>query len=260
MIKIWQKLLLVIFLVCVSFSISSCGANASPGNQLSDSDLEQKVLEVIRKNPQIILESVQKFQQGQQSQATNLRDQVLSQIKAKPDLIVRDSPVTGSISRKLVLAEFSDFQCPFCSKAHETVKQFMQKYSSEVTLTYKHFPLTNIHPLALPAAKAAWAAGKQDKFWQYHDALFVGQKNLSEAFLVSTAENLKLDLAKFNQDRNGKEAEAAIAKDVELAQSLGIDGTPFFVFNGNVFSGAPSLAQMEGVLNKVKDQVKAQKG
>jgi protein-disulfide isomerase len=254
MIKIWQKLLLIVFLVCVSFSISSCGVSASPGDKVSDSELEQKVLEVIRKNPQVILESVQKFQQSQQNQAGNLREQVLSQIRTKPDLIVRDSPVIGSTSRKLVLAEFSDFQCPFCSKAHETVKQFMQKHGNEVTLTYKHFPLTNIHPLALPAAKAAWAASKQNQFWQYHDALFEGQKNLSEQFLVSTAENLKLDLAKFDRDRNGKEAEAAIAKDVKLAQSLGIDGTPFFVFNGNVFSGAPSLAQMEEVLSKVKAQ------
>jgi protein-disulfide isomerase len=156
----------------------------------------------------------------------------------------------------LVLAEFSDFQCPFCSKAQATIKQFMQKHGDEVTLTYKHFPLTNIHPLALPAAKAAWAANKQGSFWQYHDALFESQKDLSEQFLVTTAEKLKLDLAKFNQDRNSKEAEAAIAKDVELAQSLGINGTPFFIFNGTPFSGALDLAQMEEILNKIKSELK----
>jgi protein-disulfide isomerase len=256
--KIWQRFLVVICTISLSFALSSCGAIANPGGQLSDSELEQKVLEVIRKNPQVILESVQKFQQGQQNQQSNLREQVLSQIKTKPELIVRDSPVTGASSRKLVLAEFSDFQCPFCARAQENLKQFMQKYGNEVTLTFKHFPLTNIHPLALPAAKASWAASKQAKFWEYHDALFEGQKDISEQFLLKTAETLKLDLAKFNSDRNSKEAEAAIAKDVELAQSLGINGTPYFIFNGNAFSGVPDLAQMETLLTKIKSEIKSE--
>ncbi|MDX1976347.1 MAG: DsbA family protein [Pseudanabaenaceae cyanobacterium bins.68] len=246
--NIWLFLVILI----LGLGVSACGAIANPA--LDEQQLEQKVLEVIRKNPQVILESVQKFQQQQQNQQSNLRSQVLSQIKAKPNLIVRDSPVLGAKAQNLVLAEFSDFQCPFCAKAHATVNQFMAKHGDEVTLTFKHFPLSDIHPQAMAAAQAAWAAGQQNQFWQYHDRLFENQKQISPQFLVEVAEQLGLDLSKFNQDRNSAKASQAIAADMELGKSLGLSGTPFFVFNGLTFSGALDLAQLESVLAQVKNK------
>ena len=97
-----------------------------------------------------------------------------------PKSAIGDSPSTGSASQQIVLLEFSDFQCPFCARAHDTVKQFMAKNQDKVTLAYKHFPLTSIHPQAMPAAKAAWAAQQQGKFWEYYSALFEGQKQLGD--------------------------------------------------------------------------------
>lgn len=244
------KMWLVLAIVVLGVTLSACGAIANP--QYTDQQLEEKILEVIRKNPQVILESVQKFQQQRQNQESNLRSQVLGQLKVKPDLIVRDSPVLGSKAQKLVLAEFSDFQCPFCAKAHGAVNQFMAKHGDQVTLTFKHFPLTDIHPQAMAAAQAAWAAGQQDKFWPYHDRLFAGQQQISPQFLVQVAEQLGLNLERFNQDRNSARATQAIAADIELGKSLGLSGTPFFVFNGLTFSGALDLPQLELVLAEVK--------
>ncbi|NKB17934.1 MAG: thioredoxin domain-containing protein, partial [Pseudanabaena sp. CRU_2_10] len=144
---------MLIFLVTVGVGLwlTSCAgspdqvAKATP----ADPEFEAKVLEVIRKNPQVILESVQAYQRSQKKQQEEARSKVFQQLSAEPRLIIRSSPVTGATSQKIVMAEFSDFQCPFCSKAHTTVKQFMAKHQDKVTLVYKHLPLVEIHTEAI---------------------------------------------------------------------------------------------------------------
>jgi protein-disulfide isomerase len=117
---------------------------------------------------------------------------------------------------------------------------------------YKHFPLTRIHDQALPAAMAAWAAGQQGKFWEFHDALFVNQKGLNDEFYQQTAKSLNLNIAKFNGDRKSPEATKAIAADAAMAESLSIDGTPSFVMGGELFSGPVPLEALEKRLLKAK--------
>ena len=102
----------------------------------------------------------------------------------------------------------------------------------------------------MSAAKAAWAAGQQGKFWEYHDALFSNQDKLGEAFYLNLARNLNLDMQKFQVDR--AIADNAIWQDMQLAQSLGIAGTPFFVMNGQAFSGAVQLSDFEKILAGVR--------
>ncbi|MGB5594511.1 MAG: thioredoxin domain-containing protein, partial [Crocosphaera sp.] len=166
-----------------------------------------------------------------------------------PQTIIAESPTTGSLAQKNVLLEFSDFQCPYCGQAYKTVKEFMEIHQDEVTLVYKHFPLISIHPQALPAAKASWAAGQQGKFWQYYDALFSQQKELGENLYLNIANNLNLDIEQFNRDRSSKKARIAIEKDIDMATKIGIQGTPFFVFNGQFFSGAIPLSTLEKALS-----------
>ena len=211
-------------------------------------ELEETVLEIIRKHPEVLIESVQAYQKQQQEQQQQARQSFASQLKSKPQTIIADSPSTGSLSEKIILLEFSDFQCPYCEKAYETVKEFMDKHGDEVTLVYKQFPLFTIHPQALPAAKASWAAQQQGKFWDYYDALFEQQDNLGEDFYIELAEDLDLDMEQFERDRNSRNADLAIEKDMELAQEIGIQGTPLFIFNGQVFSGATPLSTLEEAL------------
>jgi protein-disulfide isomerase len=85
---------------------------------------------------------------------------------------IGNSPVTGNANAKVTVIEYSDFECPFCIRAYPTVKQIMQAYPNDVKLSYKHFPLSNIHPKAQKAAEAAACAQEQGKFWEYHDKLF----------------------------------------------------------------------------------------
>lgn len=211
--------------------------------------LEKQILEVIRRNPAVMLEVLQKYAIEQQAKEQKAQADALKLARKDTKSLIGDSPTTGASNRQIVMVAFSDFQCPYCATADKSVKQFMAKHKDKVTLVYKYFPLTQIHPEALPAARAAWAANKQGKFWEYHDALYTNQAKLSEAFYVETATSLKLDLNKFNADR--KIADNAIVEDFKLGRKLGIDGTPTFIINGEVVTGAASLADLEKALAQV---------
>ena len=240
-------------LVALLLIVTSCASSGqSASAQLSDAQFEAKVLEILRKNPQVILDSVQAYQRGQAQQEEQAREKVLSQIRQEPRLLLRNAPVTGASSQKIIMAEFSDFECPYCAKAHEVVKEFMAKNGNDVTLVYKHFPLKQIHQQAEPAALASWAAFQQGKFWEYHDALFEQQSKFGEEFYVELAKNLKLDINKFNRDRKSNEAKEALKKDFELGKSLGVRGTPSFVINGVFFSGVPNIQDLEGLVAQIK--------
>ncbi|KOR38115.1 MULTISPECIES: DsbA family protein [Planktothricoides] len=246
-----KRFRLISFLV-TSFLIGCIALTGCTTGTTDNQKLEEQVLQIIRDNPQVIIESVQAYQQQEENQMRAARQAFLQQMLTNPAAVIGNSPTVGAAEQKIVLVEFSDFQCPFCARAHQTIKGFMEKYKGEVTLTYKHLPLASIHPQAMPAAKAAWSAQQQGKFWEYYDALFEQQKDLGENLYVAIAENLNLDLDKFNRDRQSKEAEAAINQDVQLARQLGINGTPFFFLNEEAFSGALELPEIEQILAKVK--------
>ena len=229
----------------ISLILFSCSAPVKADNKI-DPNFEAQVLQVIQKNPQVILDSVQAYQRTQQENQQKAQQSFIQELQKNPSAIVAQSPIKGA--GKTALVEFSDFQCPYCQAAAAKVRQFVTKNSDRVTLVYKHLPLTSIHAQALPAAKAAWAAGQQGKFWEFHDGLFEQQKQLGEPLYSSLAKSLKLDVAEFDRDRTSKAAEGAIAQDLQLAEKLGINGTPFFVMNGRVFSGDIDLAGLEQVL------------
>lgn len=239
--------LLLLFLVVFGWSLPVHAASQSS----ISSRLEDQVLQIMRDHPEVILESVQVYQKQQYEQQQQAIQAFLQEMSANPQKIIGDSPTTGASKQRIVLVEFSDFQCPYCAQVDRHLKQFLANHQHEVTLVHKNFPLTAIHNDAMPAAKAAWAAGQQGKFWQYHDALFAQQDQLGEALYVATAKTLNLDLEQFNRTRSGDAASKAIQQDMAIAQTLGITGTPFFVMNGEAFSGAAQLSDLENVLARI---------
>lgn len=221
---------------------------AMPALAVVDSQFEAQVLEVVRAHPEVILESVQRYEQQQQAQRQQAQAAVLQPYRTNPRAIIGQSPVLGAPQRQIVLVEFSDFQCPYCARVHDTLRQFMTDHHQQVTLVYKHYPLSQIHPQAMTAAKAAWAAGQQGRFWDYHDRLFANQTQLGEDLYVALARQLHLDEQRFNTDRTSQRAAQAIQSDMQLGDRLGIQGTPFFLMNGVPFSGAISLGELESRL------------
>lgn len=248
--RFWQRRWLSLAVVVTCAFVWGCSSSVA-GAQV-DAKFKEQVLQVIRENPQAILDSVREYQAKQEQAKSAAQQSFLKAMKDDRKSAIGQSPTQGAANGRILLIEFSDFQCPYCAKAHEVLKQLVAQNSNQLTFAYKHFPLSQIHPEALPAAKAAWAAGQQGKFWEYHDALFAQQKQLGEALYSQIAKDLKLDQNKFDRDRNSQAASAAIAADTKLGEQLGVDGTPFLLVSGEKFSGPVQLQDLEALLGQSK--------
>lgn len=166
--------------------------------------------------------------------------------------LLAESPIKGNPEAAVTLIKFSDFQCPYCAVAAEEMDDFVGRHRDELRYVYKHLPLNQIHPEAMPSAKASWAAGQQDQFWAYHDALFANQDRLGEDLYVEIAEDLALDMEQFNRDRSSAAAQEAIDSDLALAQDLEIRGTPTFIMNGLLIPGGAPPEFFDTVLERMQ--------
>ena len=158
-----------------------------------------------------------------------------------PEIGGKDAPVT--------IVEFSDFQCPFCSRAEPTLKQVREKYGDKIKLVYMDFPL-GMHEHAIDAASAGRCAGEQGKFWEFHDAMFADQSKLAPADLKASAKKLGLDTAKFDECLDKGKYKAAIEADMAQGHSLGIDGTPAFYINGRPLTGAQPFDKFQTTIDE----------
>jgi len=158
------------------------------------------------------------------------------------------SPAKGSKNAAVTIVEFSDFECPYCKAVQRTLKQVLEKYGGEVRLVFKHLPLEG-HRNSLPAARAAYCAAEQDRFWQFHDALF-GAKELSPAVFTPIANELGLGVLKLQECLESEQSRTAIVKDLEAARLFHIESTPSFVVNGKVIQGALSFADFQKIIEQ----------
>lgn len=142
------------------------------------------------------------------------------------------SPARGPDNAKVTIVEFSDYQCPFCGQAEGLVKQVLETYPKDVRLVYKQFPLTSIHPQAMPAAKAALAAGRQGKFWEMHSLIFDNQRQLGPEKFTELAEKLSLDVPQFQKDMESPETLAQINREMQEGKAADVTGTPTIFVNG----------------------------
>jgi protein-disulfide isomerase len=170
----------------------------------------------------------------------NLRQQAKAEILLEPPRVQVSGTghARGPENAPVTIVEFSDYQCPFCLRAEPTVAAVLERYGDRVRLEYRHLPLVQIHPRAQPAAVAAVCADKQGKFWDYHARLFQNQKALEDADLKKYASEVGLDGKAFDECRAHPEAAQRVNADMEAAGRAGIDGTPAFLVNGILLSGA----------------------
>jgi protein-disulfide isomerase len=164
--------------------------------------------------------------------------------KVDPAKVITDNNplpdhVFGTDSKKVVLIEYGDFQCPACGSLYPSLKPLKEHYKEQLTFVFRNFPITSIHPNALAASAAAEAAGLQGKFWEMHDALYENQTEWStldsdkrtDQFTVY-ATRLGLDSAKFKSDINNDKVSQKIKRDQALGKKIGASATPTIVLNG----------------------------
>ena len=141
---------------------------------------------------------------------------------------ISQAPVRGDVKAPVTLIEFSDFECPACKAVEPMLAQVLKEYS-KVRLVFMNYPLP-MHPNAMNAAMAAVAAGKQGKFWSYHDKLFENQDKQTMADLVRYAMESKLDITKFQADMQA--ARERVEKDRAEGKKIELSGTPSILING----------------------------
>jgi protein-disulfide isomerase len=161
---------------------------------------------------------------------------------------IGNSPVLGPANAPVSVVIFSDFQCPFCGRVEPTLKQLQTDYGNKVKFIWKNQPLP-FHPNAMPAAKAAMAAGAQGKFWQMHDVMFQNQQQLSDQNYEKWAKDLGLNMDKWKADMASPKIAAAIEADSKQGTALGANGTPSFFINGRSLVGAQPVDQFKAVID-----------
>lgn len=153
-----------------------------------------------------------------------------------------DAPIT--------IVEFSDYECPFCRRWHQEVYEpLLAAYPGKIKLVYRNLPLTSIHPDALAAAEAAMCAGEQDAYWPYHEKLF-GSDSLGSQTYAQYAQELSLNIDKFQACLTDHKYKASIEKDSDFAVNLGVRSTPTFFINGLAIVGAQPLEVFKQVIDK----------
>jgi protein-disulfide isomerase len=153
----------------------------------------------------------------------------------KFELAVAVNPADHSLGPShaaATLVEYGDFECPNCKQAAPAVKLLLARFAGRVCYVWRHFPLEEVHPHALQAALAAEAAAGQGKFWPMHDLLFDNQRHLKPQQLRGYAQQLELDLRRYDADMADTVYLQRVREDIEGGAASGVRATPTFYLNG----------------------------
>jgi protein-disulfide isomerase len=211
------------------------------GNQTLD-QVKPRIVEFLKQ---------QKAGERQQAYVDELKTKYKTTINLKPPVVevsTAGRPARGPDKAPITIIAFSDYQCPYCKRAHATVEQVMQTYGDKVKLVYRDYPLP-FHENARPAAEAAACANAQGKFWEYHQKLW-GASDLSTEKLKTMAGEVGMDQQKFDDCLAKQEFKAVIDKDIADGASVGVSGTPAFFINGRMLSGAQPFEKFKEVIDE----------
>jgi protein-disulfide isomerase len=221
---------------------------------MDEAAVRQLVLDVIRENPGVVYEAVRERarQLKEEARRKDLERSFSHRTKVK---VTPSDPVKGPADAPVTIVEFTDFQCPYCARGAGVMDDLFEKYPGKLRLVFKNNPL-KFHKQALPAARAALAAHRQGKFWPFYDQLFDNYDNLTPELLITIAEQLGLDMQRFNRDRESDQIARQITDDRQQARAHGFSSTPTFVVNGVVVVGARRLDYFQTIIDRLLHESK----
>lgn len=160
-----------------------------------------------------------------------------------PPVSERDH-IFGALNAPIEFVEYGDYQCQHCSVVHPVVKALEQSYGKDLKFVFRHFPQLQAHPYAEPAALAAETAGRQGAFWQMHDMIYARQLQLNIEAIFDFAEELALNMMKFEKDIRDKAILAKVEADFMSGMRSGVNGTPTFFINAYKYNGVHDFDSM----------------
>lgn len=253
-----NKLKLII-LAGISIVLWGCAPSASQLEKVV-SENPEILFNAIKKHPDKFIEvvntaareaQVQARKKETDSESKRMEDEFSN--PKKPE-IADHRIIFGKKGAPITIVEYSDFQCPYCSKGYNTVKEVMKEYEGKVQVIYKHLPL-DFHPLAMPASKYFEAIGLQSpsKAEKFHDMIFENQKKLNsdkEGFLKASAKKVGANMAKLMKDLDSEIVKKNIESDMAEAKKFGFSGTPGFLVNGVSLKGAYPFPEFKKIIDR----------
>jgi protein-disulfide isomerase len=152
--------------------------------------------------------------------------------------VTAEDHVQGRPDARVTLIEYGDYECPHCGQAYWTIKDLQEQFGNDLSFVYRNFPLTQIHPMAEPAAESAEFAAANGRFWEMHDAIYENQESLSLEMLRQLAEGLSLNEADLQQSLERHQFLPRIKHEFMTGVRAGVNGTPTFFINGARFDGS----------------------
>jgi protein-disulfide isomerase len=237
--------------LCATVLLAAANGYAQDSSAPSaDPALEQAIRDYILAHPEVIAESLQKYQQQQEEAQKQARAQAVKDLK--PQLVSTPaSPVLGNPSGDVTVVEFLDYRCPYCKAMHQPIADMIAA-DGNVRVVIKEFPILGDDSLF--AARAALAAGKQGKYAEMHAALMTFKGKLNAKDVESTAAQLGLDVVRLKDDMAAPEVDQELQQNYNLAESLGINGTPAFVIGDTLIPGALKLEDLKAHIAKARDE------
>jgi protein-disulfide isomerase len=251
----------------ISFGVivASCQTQSSFEDKLSKTLKEKPelIINVIEENPSLFMTAIQNAAKSAQADLAKKRQlDEANKLEAafnKPlkPMIRKDETFRGDANAPITLVEYSDFECPFCSRGFATVKDLLAKYKGQIRFVYKHLPLS-FHPQAMISAQYYEALRLQSGSLaiKFHDAIFDNQGKLKngEKFLKKISKDIGADMKRLAKDINSEKVKLRIKEDMDEAKKFGMQGTPGFIIQGIPVKGAYPTAYFENIINKLKEK------
>ncbi|MBB4653417.1 protein-disulfide isomerase [Aminobacter niigataensis] len=221
---------------------------AAADNIVSNAAFDKRVREYLLANPEVIVEAVQGLE-ARQREAEATEAQAALSARASEVFRDPDSPVGGNPQGDVTMVEFFDYNCPYCRQVAPVMRE-AESGDRQLRIVYKEFPI--LGPGSVFAAKAALAAHRQGRYTAFHIALMQAKGKVGEATVLQAAADVGLDVDRLRRDMGDPKVQAAIDRNVALAQSLRINGTPGFVIGDQVLRGATDLATMKTLIAQAR--------
>ena len=226
--------------LAAGFGIAAGAAAQEPLTPAQIEAFENVIRDYLLRNPEVILEAVRGLEARQQELEAERARQAIGE---RQDELLHDpmAPVVGAPDAPITVVEFFDYRCPYCKSVAAGMVKTLEA-EGDVRIVFKEFPI--LGPESVYAAKAALAAERQGKYGDFHLALMVFKGQLDTDAVLRVAERVGLDVGQMKADMEAPEIQAALDRNLELAEALGIRGTPAFVIGEQMIPGAIDMTEL----------------
>ncbi len=215
----------------------------SDDKNINEKQIENIIKKYILENPEILIESLEKFTANQKEKEKKSFVNILNNFY---DTKVYESlPRIGNMDSKLIIIEFVDYNCGYCKKTLSTISKLMKNFDN-IQIVFIDYPI--LSESSEIAARASLAANEQNAYFEYHSLLLNNKKSINEDILYKIAKELSLDIEKFKKDISSEKIKNNIIKNIKFANSLKIRGTPTFIIGKQILPGPYDYEKLKKII------------